>query len=229
MKVRLGTVLSNKVPMSRCLPHGAPESRVIFRMIMELVLRDLIKSWKVQRLAWSMDDFAVSEVMVPEVTAKLKEVGLTLGAEKTHWTFHPKMMDTSIGVHGLAVLCEEVLEFVGSKVCLGGSGKICDCSQICASEQVSGEMETRSEFIVAFEEVSPEPFSAARAFGQTVGAQRYKISSWSARTVAIVMGVKKPPWTEVDQRWRLWHRTGHRWIETCNMTVLTAIRERVLC
>ena len=29
--------------------------------------------------------------------------------------------------------------------------------------------------------------------------------------------------------WRFWHRTGHRWIEKCNMNVLTAIRERVLC
>ena len=41
----LGTVTSNKVQMSRGLPQGAPESPVIFTMIMELVLRDLIKSW----------------------------------------------------------------------------------------------------------------------------------------------------------------------------------------
>ena len=32
----------------------------------------------------------------------------------------------------------------------------------------------------------------------------------------------------MDQWWRLWHRTGHRWIEKCNMNVLIAIRERVL-
>ena len=56
-----------------------------------------------------------AEVMVAEVIAKLKEVGSTVGAEKTHWTSHPKMMDTSIGVDGLAVLWEKVLEFVGSK------------------------------------------------------------------------------------------------------------------
>ena len=46
--------------------------------------------------------------------------------------------------------------------------------------------------------------------------------------VANVVGVKRPPWMEVDQWWRLWHRTGHRWIEKGNMNVLTAIRERVL-
>ena len=45
MKACLGTVTTNKVQMSRGLPLGARESPVIFTMIMELVLRDLIKSW----------------------------------------------------------------------------------------------------------------------------------------------------------------------------------------
>ena len=42
--------------------------------------------------------------MVTEVIAKLKEVGLTVGAQKTHWTSQPKMVDKSIMVDGLAVL-----------------------------------------------------------------------------------------------------------------------------
>ena len=33
---------------------------------------------------------------------------------------------------------------------------------------------------------------------------------------------------ELDQWWRLRHRTGHRRIEKCNMNVLTAMRERAL-
>ena len=127
--------------MSRGLPQGAPESPVFFTMIMELVLRDLIKSWITRKLAWRLDDFALAaicyaddvvlaavsmsaaEIMVTEVIAKLKEVGLTLGAQKTHWTSHPKMMDKIIMVDGLVVLWEEVLEFVGSKVCLDGSAR----------------------------------------------------------------------------------------------------------
>ena len=44
MKARLGTVSSNNVRMSRGLVQGVPESPVIFTVIMELVLRDLIKS-----------------------------------------------------------------------------------------------------------------------------------------------------------------------------------------
>ena len=46
--------------------------------------------------------------------------------------------------------------------------------------------------------------------------------------VANVIEKKMPPSMEMDQWWRLWHRTGHRWIEKCNKNVLTAIRERVL-
>ena len=101
----------------------APESPVIFTMIMELVLRDLIKSWITRKLAWRLDDFVLAaicyaddvvlvavsmsaaEIMVTEVIAKLKEVGLSVGAQKTQWTSYPKMMDKSIMVDGLAVLC----------------------------------------------------------------------------------------------------------------------------
>ena len=46
--------------------------------------------------------------------------------------------------------------------------------------------------------------------------------------VAHVIGVKKPPWSEMNQWWRLWHRSGHRWTEKCNRNVLTAIGERAL-
>ena len=76
---------------------------VIFTMIMALVLRDLIKSWISRKLAWRLDDFAAAicyaddvvliavsvsaaETKVSEVIEKLKEVGLTVGAHKTHWT-----------------------------------------------------------------------------------------------------------------------------------------------
>ena len=109
----LNAVPSNKVQMSHGLPQGAPESLVIFTMIMELVLRDLVKSWKVRNLAWSVADFlltaichaddwvlaaasvAATDVVVADVIAKLKEVGLTVGTEKTHWTSHPKMVDAA--------------------------------------------------------------------------------------------------------------------------------------
>ena len=73
---------------------------------------------------------AAVEVMLAEVIAQLKEVGLSVGAKKTHWTSHPKMEDSSIMVDGFAVLWEEVLEFVGSKGVCGRKREACDCTQI---------------------------------------------------------------------------------------------------
>ena len=117
MKARVGTVLSTKVQMSRGVHRGAPESRVIFTMIMELVLGDLIKSWKIRKLAWSLGDFVLAAICcADDVVLVAASVAPSVGAEKTHWTSHPKMMDTSIGVDGLTVLWEEVLEFVGSEM-----------------------------------------------------------------------------------------------------------------
>ena len=253
MKARLETVSSNKVRMGRGLHQGAPESPVIFTMIMELVLRDLIKSSTTRKLAWRLDDFALAaiccaddvvlvavsksaaEIMVSEVIAKLKEVGLSVGAQKTHWTRYPKMMDKSIVVDGLAVSWEEVLEYVGSKVCLDGNARHAIAHRSAQADKCLAKWRPvlKSSWLPRLLRLNIVKTTIWQAFlwrssvWTTVQAQRDKIASWSVRVVANVIGVKRPPWMELDQWWRLWHRTGHRRIEKGNMNVLTAIRERV--
>ena len=230
MKARLGTVTSNKVQMSRGLPQGALESPVIFTVIMELVLRDLIKSWIARKLAWRLIDFALAaicyaadvvliavsmsaaEIMVTEVIEKLKEVGLTVGAQKTHWTSYPKMTDKSIMVDGLAVVWEEVLEFVGSMVCLDGNARHAIAHTTAQANKCRAKWKLvlnspwLPRLIVAAEHVKTTMWRvflwSARVW-TTVKAQRDKIASWSARMVANVVGVKRPPWMEMDQWWRL--------------------------
>ena len=113
-----------------------------------------------------------------------------------------------------------------------------DCTQN-TSQQVSGEMETRFEVLMAPKNVAPEHCKKTHHVAgfslefepvdDGASSKGYKIASWSARMVANAIGVKKPPWMEMDQWWRLWHRTRHRWIKKCNMNVLTVVRERVLC
>ena len=174
MKARLGTVSSNKIRMSRGLSQVAPVSPVIFTMIMELVLRDLIKSWKTRKMPWRLDDFALAatccaddvvlvavsksaaEIMATEVIAKLKEVGLSVGAQKTHWMSFPKMMDkkhhggwTGCVVGGSSGVC-------GVKGVLGRECQTRDCSQICSSQHMYGEVETSSEFLMAAQVVEVE-------------------------------------------------------------------------
>ena len=56
----------------------------------------------------------------------------------------------SIVVDGLAVLWEEVSEFVGSTLCFGWKRETCDCTQISSSKQMLGEI------ILAPEEVALE-------------------------------------------------------------------------
>ena len=136
MKARLGTVSSSKVRMSSAGISGLLRNDHGIG-----VARFVKKRWIARKLAWRQDDFvlaaicfaddvvlvaasvAAAEMMVAEVIAKLKDVGLNVGAQRTHWTSQPKMVDKSIMVDGLAVLWEEVLKFVGSKVCLGGNAR----------------------------------------------------------------------------------------------------------
>ena len=67
---------------------------------------------------------------------KLREVELTLGAEKTHWTSHPKV-DSSIVVDGLAVMWEEVWEFVSRRTCATN-----DCAQNNSKKQMGRQLHT---------------------------------------------------------------------------------------
>ena len=102
-------------------------------MIMELLLRDLVRSWNTRNFSWSLDGFVLpaichaddvvlvagsvcaAETMVEETIGKFKEVGLAVGAEKTHWTSLPKTEHSCITVDGQLVMWE-TLEFVGSIV-----------------------------------------------------------------------------------------------------------------
>ena len=92
---------------------------------------------------------SAAEVMVKKVIAKLKEVGLTVGAQETHWTSYLEVVDKSIMVDGLAVVWEEVFGVCGIKGVLGRECKTCDRTQICSSQQMSGEVETCSEIFMA--------------------------------------------------------------------------------
>ena len=133
MKARLGTVSSNKVRMSRRLPLGSAGVSSHLNNDHGIGVAgpdkelDNTKTGLEAAICYADDvvlvavSMSAAEIIVTEVISNLKEVGLSVGAQKTHWTSYPKMMDRSIMVDGLAVLWEEVLEFVGSKVCLDGN------------------------------------------------------------------------------------------------------------
>ena len=155
MKACLGTVTSNKVQMSRGLPQGAPESPVIFTMIMELVLRDLIKSWISRKLAWRLDDFTLAaicyaddvvliavsvsaaETMVSEVIGKT-ERGWTDGW-RTENTLDEFPEDDGQKHHGGRIGCGVGGSFgvCGIDGVSGRECKTCDRTQNSSSQQMS--------------------------------------------------------------------------------------------
>ena len=253
MKARLG-VSSNKVRMSRGLPQGALEPPVIFTKIMELVLRDLIKSWISRKLAWRLDDCTLAaichadDVVLIAVSVSAPETMVSEVIEKTErgwtdcWCTGNTLDEFSeedgqknrggrigCGVGGSFGVC-------GIDGVFGRECKTCDRTQNCSSQQMSSKMETCVEFSMAPQIVAAEhhkdnvwqSFLWSSSVWTTVKAQRDKTASWSARMVANVVGVNRPPGMELGQWWRLWHRTGHRWIEQCKMNVLVAIRDRML-
>ena len=142
---------------------------------MELVLRDLVQELDFteaglengRRCTLAAICFAdnvvliavsvsAAEIMVSEVIEKLKEVGLTVGAQRTHWTSFPKMTDKKhhggwigCGVGGSFGVCG--IDGVSGREC-----KTCDRTQNSSSQQMSGEMETCVEFSMAPQIVAAE-------------------------------------------------------------------------
>ena len=90
-------------------------------------------------------------------------------------------------------------------------------------------METRSEFIMAPEDVAPEHCQICNVAGFSLELETVK--AHRARMVANVIAVKKPPWMEWTSGgdFGTGPDSGLRWIEKCNMNVLIVTRERVFC
>ena len=168
------------------------------------------KAGQLGKLVWRLDDFvlagicyaddvvmvaasvAAAEVMVAEVIAKLKDVGLTVGPEDGRQKHHGGRIGCVVG--GSPEACG--IEGVSGREC-----KTCDRAQISSSQHMSGEME-----LVLNSSWPPrlmrrnivkttmwQAFLWSSSVWTTRKAQRDKISSWSARVGANVIGVKKPP------------------------------------
>ena len=46
MAFKMGPIISDSVELERGVPQGAPESPLIFVLVMEMVLRPLLRSWQ---------------------------------------------------------------------------------------------------------------------------------------------------------------------------------------
>ena len=61
-RIRLGHASSTQVPMARGLPQGAPESPLLFILVVEMVLRPLLDQWQHRGRGWNMDSLWLQSV-----------------------------------------------------------------------------------------------------------------------------------------------------------------------
>ena len=95
-------------------PQGAPKSPVIFTMVMELVLRDLIKSWITRKLAWKLDDFALAAICHADDVVL---VAVTKSTWLLEWNSPGRMVLRDVQNGSLEKWCESVgLECVWKRV-----------------------------------------------------------------------------------------------------------------
>jgi hypothetical protein len=125
--------------MNRGLPQGAPESPMIFTLLIEMVLSELAGTWRANGWGFALDLLYVGSIayaddillvahnpahlqlMAADLARELRAVGLGIGAAKTHWTSTPALAGAHLDVEGALVTWEPNITFVGTVVDLSGT------------------------------------------------------------------------------------------------------------
>ncbi|CAE8637304.1 unnamed protein product [Polarella glacialis] len=252
--VRLGMVSSDDIPMDRGLPQGAPESPLIFTMIMDMVIRALEPQWREKGYGFSIDRFRLTavcyaddivlaasskehlEAMISDVINALGKIGLGVGAEKTHWTSTPQMPEEALRVEAEEVAWEDSLTFVGTVVDLSGNAGPAILYRMAQANKAFAKWKEvlTCSWIPKAQHIKLLPKSVwssllwSSSTWTTTKVQRTGLDSWSARLVSRVARTRRAPSMDDGQWWRFMHRTGHRLIAKFGISVAARAQQRVL-
>ena len=118
--------------MDRGLPQGAPDSPLIFTLIIDMILSNLACKWRQSGLGFVVDAFHINAVsyaddiilvahtgeqlerMAADVVQQLRDIGLGIGAEKTHWSSTPAQEGAQLNFEGSQISWESNLTFAGT-------------------------------------------------------------------------------------------------------------------
>ena len=138
---KLGRETSAPVRLDRGVPQGAPESPVIFTMVVEMVLRRVMDMWRARGAGLMMDGVwnccvcyaddlvllarspYMLEGMCADLIVEFRRIGLGVGAEKTHWTSAPRRPGEELQVDGCRVAWEASFTYVGNVIHMTGSAE----------------------------------------------------------------------------------------------------------
>ena len=222
-------------------------------MIMEMVIRKLQPRWKEQGKGFGIDDFYLScicyaddivlaaasvehlEEMIADVVAELKQIGLGIGPEKTHWTSTPPMPDHQLRVMEARVQWEDNLTFVGTVIDLRGmSGPAIQYREAQANKAfhkwrsilTCGWIPKARRMMLLPKTVWAAFLWSASTWTPTQ-AQWTHIASWSARQAAKVLRLRRAPWQEIGQWWKFFHKMGHKEIAKYGVDLVVQCRLRI--
>jgi hypothetical protein len=251
--VGLGHSVSDPIGMSRGLPQGAPESPMVFTLLIDLVLESVAEKWKSNGWGFSVDSFYVSGIayaddivlvahtaehlqeMAADVARELRAVGLGIGAAKTHWTSTPTQEGAHLNVEGSLVAWEPAITFVGTVIDLSGTCGPAMAYRMAQADKCFAKWRgpLTCSHVSLKRRLALLPLTVWNALlwssstWCTTKVQRSQLASWSARVIAKVANVKRRSDSDSATHWRLLHRTGHQLAASQGIAVVPRARLRV--
>ena len=231
----LGHVEAGAVTMHRGLPQGAPESPLIFVLVIELVLRPLLTRWRDNGSGWRLDDFWLPcvcfaddlllvssskqdlQTMVVNISTALSDVGLEISPQKCHWTSYPAEPGGFMTIAGSDVSWQQNLVFVGCKLNLCGNDGGAMEHRMAQGHRVYHLwkpylLAKHASLSRRLALLSNTVMSSSLWLCQTWLLTRRQSShfcSWGARMVAQMARTRRSPTEDIGHYWRRLHRYGH--------------------
>ena len=234
-KISLGHVSTVSIRLNRGLPQGAPESPLIFVIVIDMVLNKLLRTWKARGSGWSFSGLSVSAVcyaddimlpstsnkdlqlMISEVIQTFSTVGLEVGTDTCHWSSSTSKRKEKLRFGEDRVNWESTLTFVGTILDLCGSDASAMEHRIVQGTKVFHKwkpmLTCRSATLAKrLDLIAKTVFAAAlwlRECWHLTKRQQKRLNSWGARIVAQVAGIRRKTDEDMADFWRRLFRTGH--------------------
>lgn len=240
LEMRLGCYRSARFSTTRGLPQGAPESPFVFTVLVDSILGRLNKKWEKRSTAgfrldgWWLpsvayaDDILITamtkaalEGMICDLTEEFAKAGLGIGHAKTNWSSTQQLPGESLVAGGVAIPWCSSFVFTGVEISLLGTSAPAIQHRMGAAQSTKSRWAPwlrcawvpRARRIAMMQKaVWPSLLWGAAAWHPTRAWQQ-RLSSWGARVIAAVAGIRRAASEHIGDWWRRLHREGHALLE----------------